>query len=272
MAATQQDLSSAPTPLVNGPLKRRPFWPLEFYRSAVGKKWVMALTGVALLGYVLTHMIGNLHVYEGPAQVNHYAEGLRDIGHPLVPRSLILWGLRIGLLGAFLLHIHAAYALTVMNHRARPEEYKGGRDYVAANFASRTMRWTGVIVLLYVVFHLADLTWGTPNPDYVRGDPYHNLVASFERPVVAIFYIAANLALGVHIFHGAWSLFQSLGINNPRFNKWRLWFARGFATLIVAGNVTFPIMVLAGLVDEDNRDTPIATEVEGETASEGTDA
>ena len=109
-----------------------------------------------------------------------------------------------------------------MNRRARPVGYQAPRDYVAANFASRTMRWTGVIVLAFLAFHLADLTWGAANGShFVRGDPYNNLVYSFRRPVVAVFYVIANLALGVHIFHGAWSLFQSLGINNPRINKAR---------------------------------------------------
>jgi succinate dehydrogenase / fumarate reductase cytochrome b subunit len=112
------------------------------------------------------------------------------------------------------------------------------------------MRWTGVIVGLFVIWHLADLTWGRVNPDFVRGDVYHNMVESLSRPWVSAIYIVANIALGIHLFHGAWSLFQSLGLNNPRFNKWRRWFAEGFAVLIVAGNVTFPIMVLAGVISE----------------------
>ena len=108
-----------------------------------------------------------------------------------------------------------------MNRKARPVRYQSPRDYVAANFASRTMRWTGVIVGLFVIFHLLDLTWGTANPNFVRGDPYDNLFDGFERVPVAIVYILANIALGVHLFHGVWSMFQSLGWNNPRFNVWR---------------------------------------------------
>ena len=124
-----------------------------------------------------------------------------------------------------------------------PGQVPEPRDYVAANFASRTMRWTGIIVLLFLAFHLADLTWGCANPDFVCGDVYHNVVASLERVPVAIFYIVANLALGVHLFHGAWSIFQSLGFNNPRFNEWRRWFAVAFAAVIVVGNCSFPIAV-----------------------------
>ncbi len=262
MAATQHDESGAATPSVFGPTRIRSWWPLEFYRSAIGKKWVMAVTGIVLLGYVLAHMVGNLKVFLGPEEINHYGEFLRELLVPLLPRTVTLWLLRIGLGVAFLLHLHAAYALTRINHRARPTGYASRRDHVAATFASRTMRWSGVIVGLYLVFHLADLTWGGANPDFVRGDPYHNMVQSFERPVVSALYVVANLALGLHIFHGAWSMFQSLGLNHPRFNRWRLGFARAFAAVVVVGNVSFPVMVLAGVVDEDDRSTPLA----GETA------
>ena len=122
------------------------------------------------------------------------------------------------------------------------------------------MRWSGVIVLLYLAFHLADLTAGWLNPHYVRGDAYNNLVHSLERPAVAALYIVANLALGIHIFHGAWSLFQSLGLNNPRFNRWRLYFARSFAAIIVIGNLSFPILVQANVLsyDQHERDAVVA--------------
>ena len=116
-----------------------------------------------------------------------------------------------------------------MNHRARPIKYQSSRDYIAVSFASRTMRWTGIIIGLYLLFHLADLTWGFANPDFVRGAAYDNLVASFERWPVAIIYIAANIALGIHLFHGGWSMFQSLGLNSPRYNGARRVFAAGFA-------------------------------------------
>ncbi|MGH8904063.1 MAG: succinate dehydrogenase cytochrome b subunit [Egibacteraceae bacterium] len=223
-------------------------WAVDFYRSAVGKKYVMAITGIVLMLYVLAHMVGNLKVYLGPTSLNAYAEFLRDLGEPVAPRSVVLWILRAALAAAFVLHVHAAYVLTVMNRRARPAAYQSKRDYVAANFAARTMRWSGVIVGLFVLFHLADLTWGFANPAFVRGDVYHNVVASFQRWPVSVFYILANLALGLHLYHGAWSLFQSLGVNNPRFNHWRRNFAVTFALVVTLGNVTFPTMVLAGIV------------------------
>jgi len=236
---------------------RRLPWPVEFYRSAIGKKWVMGITGVLLLGFVLSHMIGNLKVYigfleeEGAYEIDLYGEALRSLLFPIIPKFWLLWVIRIGLIVAFALHIHAAYALTVMNHRARPEGYQGPRQYLVANYASRTMRWSGVIVLAYLLFHLADFTWGIQPfaPDtFVRGDIYRNLVDSFSRWPVSVLYIVANLLLGVHIFHGAWSMFQSLGVNHPTFNRWRRWFAQAFAAVIVIGNVSFPVAVLTGIV------------------------
>jgi succinate dehydrogenase / fumarate reductase, cytochrome b subunit len=133
----------------------------------------------------------------------------------------------------------------VMNRRARPERYHAKRDYVAADFASRTMRWTGIIVVCFVIFHLLDLTWGTANPDFVQGDVYRNLIASFERTPVAIVYVVANMALGVHLYHGAWSLFQSMGW----FGTWRRPFSIAFAGLIVMGNVSFPLAVMFGVIN-----------------------
>jgi succinate dehydrogenase / fumarate reductase, cytochrome b subunit len=218
---------------------------IRFYRSAVGKKWVMAVTGVILMGFVVTHLIGNLKFYLSKEEINLYGEALRDIPGHLLPRTFLLWTIRSVLFLAFVLHLHSAYSLTVINKKARPQGYQSKRDYIAADFASRTMRWTGIIVLLYVVFHLMDLTWGNANAQFVRGDPYNNLVYSLQRPVVAAVYIVANIALAFHLYHGAWSMFQSMGINNPRINKLRRMFATAFAGLILVGNLSFPILVQA---------------------------
>lgn len=238
----------ADAPVVNGPHRTHKIWPIEFYSSAVGKKWVMALTGIGLMGFVFVHMVGNLKMFLGRTEFDHYAEGLRALLYPIMPHHWVLWGFRIGLIVMFVLHIHAAGTLTRMNHRARPIKYQSPRDYIAVDFASRTMRWTGVIIGLYLLFHLADLTWGFANPDFVRGAAYDNLVASFERWPVAILYILANLALGIHLFHGGWSIFQSLGLNSPRYNGARRAFAAGFAVVVAGINCVFPIAVLAGVV------------------------
>jgi len=230
------------------PKKRRKLFLLDLYGTAVGKKYAMALSGIALMGFVFAHMVGNLKMFLGPLDFNHYAEFLRELLVPIMPRTVVLWLMRIGLIGAVLLHIHAAYSLTVLNRHARSVKYQSARDYQVANFASRTMRWTGIIVALFLVWHLADLTWGWANPDYIRGDAYGNVWRSLERVPVAILYIVANIALGIHLFHGAWSLFQSMGWSNPRFNSWRRGFATAFATIIVVVNVSFPIAVQAGIV------------------------
>jgi succinate dehydrogenase / fumarate reductase, cytochrome b subunit len=233
------------------PKKRKPFL-LDLYSTAVGKKYVMAITGIIGIGYVIAHMVGNLKVYlgrvNGEFDIDTYGEFLRDLLVPIFPRTIALWILRSVLIVALALHLHAAYSLTVMNRRARPVKYQSKRDYVAADFAARTMRWTGIIVLLFLAFHLADLTWGWANPDFVRGAVYHNLDTSLSRIPVAILYIVANIALGIHLFHGTWSLFQSLGWNNPRFNRWRRGLATAIATIIVVGNCSFPIAVQAGIV------------------------
>jgi succinate dehydrogenase / fumarate reductase, cytochrome b subunit len=213
--------------------------------TAVGKKYAMAISGLVLMGYVLLHMVGNLKIYFGAESMDKYSEWLREVGEPALPREWLLWGIRILLLVAVFVHIYAAYSLTMMNRRARPVKYASQRDYVAADFASRTMRWTGIIVVLFVVWHLLDLTWGTTNPDFVSGDPYHNVIASFDRIPVAIAYVIANLALGVHLYHGAWSLFQSMGW----YGTWRRTFSIAFAGVIVLGNVSFPLAVMFGVVN-----------------------
>jgi succinate dehydrogenase / fumarate reductase cytochrome b subunit len=246
MTATQSRTEQGPAP-VNPP--RRSGNPIvRFWRSAIGKKWIMAVTGIMLLGFVLFHMIGNLKIYLGAAHLDEYAEWLRTIGEPFVPRGVFLWILRVGLIGAFFFHIVSAAQLTRMNHQSRPTKYQSPRDYVAADFASRTMRWTGVIVGLFVIFHLMDLTWGTVDPGWARGHVYANVIHSFQRVPVAIVYIVANIALAIHIFHGAWSMFQSLGINNPKWNDARRKFALGFALLIGIANVSFPLLVVTGVV------------------------
>lgn len=232
--------------------RRRPFV-VDLYSTAVGKKYAMAISGIAMMGFVLFHMVGNLKMYAGAASLNEYADFLKRLAYPIAPKEWVLWGLRGGLLAMLLLHLHAAWSLTRLNRSARAVRYQGPRDYQAANFASRTMRWTGIVVLAYLVWHLLDMTFGVVNTvgaegTFVREEVYDNVVRSLDRPLVAAFYVVANVLLGIHLFHGAWSIFQSLGWNNPRFNSWRRGFAVGFATVVVVGNVSFPVAVLAGIV------------------------
>ena len=264
-----------PQPIRKKP-KQLPF-PLNLYQSAVGRKWVMAVSGIVLLGFVVTHMIGNLHLYEGPLEIHEYAETLRNLGTDIVPRTWLLWGVRLLLIAAFVVHIHSAYSLKEMGRKANTranyvdgnKKYAASQDFIAANYASRTMRWTGPIILLYLIFHLADLTWGWLSDDWHLGDPYNNVVVSMGNIGVAIIYIVANIALAIHIFHGTWSLFQSLGINSPKLNQARKILASGLAGLILVGNLSFPIAVQVGLLDQDNCEAPCGlTAVEAEEGHE----
>jgi succinate dehydrogenase / fumarate reductase cytochrome b subunit len=133
-----------------------------------------------------------------------------------------------------------------MSQAARPHGYVSRPKPIS--YASRTMRWGGVILLLFVIYHLLHFTTGTVHPDFQEGNVYHNVVTGFQVWYVALFYIAAQLALGFHLYHGLWSMFQSLGLNHPRFNHWRKWFAHGFAWIITVGNISFPLAVWSGLV------------------------
>jgi succinate dehydrogenase / fumarate reductase cytochrome b subunit len=247
MATTTTERAATPTPIQDKPPRPAP-WFIELYRTAVGKKYVMAVTGIVGLLFVAGHTVGNLKLYLGSEDINHYGEFLREILVPILPRTIFLWILRGVLIGSVALHIHAAWSLTRLNHKA-DVKYYSKRDYVAANFASRTMRWTGIIVTLFILWHLSDLTWGFANGDFIRGDVHHNMIHSFRRVPVAILYIVSNLALGVHLWHGCWSLFQSLGWNRPRFNRWRSWFAWGFTSAVILGNLTFPILIVTHVVD-----------------------
>lgn len=215
--------------------------------TSLGKKAAMALSGLLLFGFVLGHMAGNLKMYLGQQAYDHYAEGLREIGAPMLPHGGFLLIARLGLLAAVAVHLLAAWQTTRQSRAARQSGYER-KTVVAADYASRTMRWGGVIILLFVVYHLCHLTWGVAHPDFRPESVYHNVVTGFGNPLIAFFYIAANLALGFHLYHGLWSFFQSLGFNHPRYNAWRERFAQAFAFIVTAGNVSFPIAVLTGIV------------------------
>jgi succinate dehydrogenase / fumarate reductase cytochrome b subunit len=224
-------------------------WFGEITASAVGKKAVMAVSGIVLFGFVLFHMLGNLKLYEGPLTLNEYARFLRQAGAPVVPPGGLLWVARTVLLAAVVLHVWAAWSLTRMSRAARPRGY-ARREAVAMSYSSRTMRWGGVIILLFVVYHLAQFTWGFSwaHPDFVPGDVYHNVVTGFRIWPVSLFYVAAQVALGFHLYHGLWSIFQTLGWNHPRYNPWRRAFAQVFAWVVTLGNISFPLAVLAGVI------------------------
>jgi succinate dehydrogenase / fumarate reductase cytochrome b subunit len=233
---------------------RSPFL-IEFYKSAVGKKWVMGVTGVLIIGFVVIHMIGNWKIFfpdvGGIPEIDLYGEALRSLLFPLIPEMVFLWIFRTGLIVIFLLHVHAAYALTLMNRQARADEYQGPRHYLVANYASRTMRFSGTIFLAWLAFHLADMTLGRQPaaPEvWEHGEIYANFVASFSRVPVSLIYILAMGLLSLHLYHGAWSMFQSIGINHPRFNAWRKGFAVGLTVLVFVGNSIMPLAVMFEIV------------------------
>jgi succinate dehydrogenase / fumarate reductase cytochrome b subunit len=216
-------------------------------RSLIGKKVLMAVTGVVLLAFVLGHMIGNLKVFQGPAHFDAYAEGLRTVGAPFFGRGQLLWLVRLVLIASVLLHIWAAWMVTRASWAARPVGYRR-LVLTETTYAARTMRWGAVIILLFLVFHLLDLTFGPANPAFVVGDAYHNVVATFQRVPVALGYLVAMAALCLHLYHGIYSGAQTLGFNHPRYNAWRRRGAAGFALIVAAGFGAVPLAVLAGVV------------------------
>lgn len=219
----------------------------DFTRSTLAKKAIMAVTGLILFGFVLAHMVGNLKLYGGAEKLNAYAVGLREMGAPVFGHEELLWIARAVLLVAAGLHIWSAWALTRISHKARPQGY-AVVSRQAATYASRTMRWGGVIVLAFIIFHLLHLTTGQAHPDFNHGDVYRNVVVGFQNPLVSGFYILAQVFLGLHLYHGLWSLCQSLGWSGPRFDRVRKNFAVVFALVVSLANISFPLAVLAGFV------------------------
>ncbi len=221
---------------------------LTLWGSSVGKKIMMAVTGVILIGFVFVHMLGNLKVYMGADAFNHYAEGLRTFGAPFLAHGQLLWIARIVLLVAVAIHITAATQLTLKAKAARPVAYKKYADDMVFSYASRTMVWGGIIILLFVIYHILHLTLGAVHPDFIAGDAYHNFVRGFQSVPVSLFYMLTMIPLGLHMYHGFWSMLQSLGVNNSKYNHLRRPIAAGLALLVTLGNLSFPIAVLSGVL------------------------
>lgn len=217
-----------------------------FWRSTIGLKIVMAVTGVILFGFVVGHLLGNLQIFlpDGQQKLDAYAKFLKET-------PALLWGTRGVLLAAVLLHIAVTVRLTILNRRARPVPYQHKR-WRAASLASRTMIWTGPILAAFVVFHLLHFTTGHAHATYPKFDAHtvhRNVVTGFtQQPLAAAFYIVAMLALAFHLWHGAWSMFQSVGINHPTYNPILRRFAMAGAVILATGYILIPLAVLMGLV------------------------
>ncbi|HUL34638.1 MAG TPA: succinate dehydrogenase cytochrome b subunit [Candidatus Eisenbacteria bacterium] len=215
---------------------------LRFWQTTVGKKALMAVTGFILFGFVVGHLLGNLQIYLPPENINHYAQTLRDLG-PL------LWTARIVLLISVILHIWSSWQLWLLQRAARPVGYVK-KVSVNSTYASRTMVWSGPIVLAFIIFHLLNLTFGTVHPGgpFVEHDVYNNVVTGFQFWPVSLFYIIAMVLLCYHLYHGLWSMFQTLGISHPVYTPILRALAKIVAILIAAGNISIPVAVLAGFI------------------------
>ncbi|PMC62959.1 succinate dehydrogenase [Corynebacterium xerosis] len=226
------------------PLRERPKFP------SWALKLIMAVTGLIFGLYVIVHMVGNMKIFMGESDFNAYAAFLRTVGYPAIPNEGVLWIFRIVLLVAVILHVYGAFAL---HSRARQSRGKFRRQGMVGGwntFTARTMIITGVVLLAFIVFHILDLTIGAAvaPENFVHGEAYANLVASFSRPLVAIWYIIAQLALLLHLSHGLWTATSDLGITGARWRKVMLFLSGLIPLLVVVGNIAIPVAVLTGLV------------------------
>src|SRR5919205_430708 len=209
--------------------------------SSVGKKAVMAVTGLIMVAYLITHVLANLLVFQGPKQINAYSAFLHGTGGAL-------WAARLVLLAALILHVVAAVQLAQRRFEARPRAYAAGRDPQVSTWASRSIRWGGALILAFLIYHILHFTIGTAHPDFVEGDPYHNVATGFHNLIVVAVYLLAMAAVGLHLYHGVWSSGRSLGMSPPSPNPLRRSVALALALLIWLGFSVIPLAVYAGLV------------------------
>lgn len=212
----------------------------SFYRTTVGKKITMAVTGAVLFLFLVGHLLGNLQVFAGAEKLNAYAAFLKK-------NAGLVWTVRTVMMACLVLHVVAAWQVVQLNRRARPVAYTSKQN-LASTYASRTMQVTGPLVLLYVVYHLMMFTWLKVGPGRDPHDVYGNVVAAFRQPPIALVYIVAMALLGTHLFHGLWSALQTLGINHGKYNRARKLVATGVALAIAGGYILIPAVILAGVV------------------------
>jgi succinate dehydrogenase / fumarate reductase cytochrome b subunit len=217
---------------------------MTFYETTIGKKVVMAISGLVGFGFLLGHMSGNLLVYAGADKFNAYAAFLK--GTPA-----LLYGTRFVLIASLLVHVQAALALVTRNGEARPRAYYQRKDQ-ATNYAALTMRYGGLMLLSFIIYHILHLTIGLTGHlgyEFSEHNAYNNLVLGFQHPAVAGFYILAMVALGMHLFHGIWSLTQTLGLDHPKYNRLRQLVAAGGSAVLVLGFISIPISVQTGVLE-----------------------
>jgi succinate dehydrogenase / fumarate reductase cytochrome b subunit len=218
-----------------------------FYRTTVGKKVLMAITGFILLGFVIVHMIGNLKAFMGASYFNTYAEELRALGAPFFGHAQALWVLRTILIVSVLVHAFFGIQLWLLSRNARPVPYEK-TPHLETTPASRTMRWGGLLIAVYVVYHIMQLTIGNVLPGFVPGEAYQNLVLGLSNGLAAAAYIAAVFILAMHLYHGTWSALQTLGLNHPKYNAWRRGIAVTLAIVLFVGFASVPVAVQLGVL------------------------
>src|SRR4051812_7706629 len=225
-------------------------WALTLYRSTIGKKAIMAVTGLMLVAFVIVHMAGNLQMFIGPAKMNAYSAFLKSLGE-------LLWLARIGLIVATVLHVLMAWQLTRIKRNARPIGYEQ-RDPQVSTLASRSMRWGGLLLLVFIVFHILHFTTGTVFPAASRADAqypafshtdvYGNVVSAFRNPLVVLFYVVAMLFLLLHLFHGAWSSVRTLGLSKPSRDPLHRRVSTIIAVVVWLGFTAIPVAVFLGVI------------------------
>jgi succinate dehydrogenase / fumarate reductase cytochrome b subunit len=244
---------SAPAtmPAERGSAPKRGAWLREFWDSSIGKKQVVAVTGAVLILYVVAHMFGNLKVFQGPGtesgSIDAYAEFLRTVGEPVIPREGLLWAVRVFLLGAFVTHIVAVWQLAARNRAARPEGRRA--PVIKRSVSSRTMQVGGLFLLFFVVFHILHFTTGTIDPsEFRQGAVYENLDRAFHHPAFVVIYVSAALVLGFHLYHAVWSFFQTGGWDKPNRNPTIRRLATGTAVVVAAGFMAVPFAFWTGAI------------------------
>lgn len=226
---------------------------VALYRSSVGKKILMAFTGFLWFGFLIGHMAGNLKAFQGAEVFNEYAHHLRIFGEPILPEMGFLWAFRLLVLAAFAVHAWLAWETSRQSWDARKDKYRK-QESLNFDFASSLMRWGGVFILVFAVFHILHMTTGTLHPSFDAGgegripDAYANLVTGLADPLVAGIYALAVIAVGLHLYHGVWSLFQTLGAAHPKYASYRRPFAVIVALVVFLGFVSIPVSIVAGIV------------------------
>ncbi|MCX5107687.1 succinate dehydrogenase [Streptomyces sp. NBC_00378] len=226
---------------------RRPSMTRTLWDSSLGKKTVMAVSGLIMLLYLVVHMIGNLKIFFGAGEFNHYAHWLRTMGEPFLHYEWALWIVRVVLVAAVVLHAVSAYQLSRRDIRARPAKYVHRKP--RATYATRTMRWGGIILALFIVWHILDLTTGTVHSGgFQSGHPYQNVIDTFSTWYGNTIYIVAMLALGLHVQHGFWSAAQTLGAGNATRDRVLKTIANALAAVLTLGFISVPVAVMTGVV------------------------